>query len=208
LSNTEVEQRLMPVQARSQQRVESILDAAINVIEDIGVVSATTSEIARRAGISLASLYRYFPNKEAIIKRIAVFHLEKQKAFTQGFIGDFNLIEGLDLLIDCFAEFYRSEPAYIEVWSGIEGFPELAALELEDLENNAEMLSAKAAQEIPHINKKELKIIARTLSRAIGQNLRLAMTMSRKDANDTIAEVKFMAHAYLQARLGSPPTTD
>ena len=53
--------RKTPVQQRSADRLARILDAAAQVFEDRGFEGATTEAIALRAGISIGSLYQYFP---------------------------------------------------------------------------------------------------------------------------------------------------
>src|SRR5262245_21790233 len=58
------------VQARAQSTVEAILGATAQVLEGIGFDAATTNRIAERAGVSIGSLYQYFPNKEAIAGKI------------------------------------------------------------------------------------------------------------------------------------------
>jgi AcrR family transcriptional regulator len=59
--------RKTPSQARSAITVEAILDAAIRIFEDEGYRSATTVKVAARAGVSVGSLYQYFPNKLALL---------------------------------------------------------------------------------------------------------------------------------------------
>ena len=72
-------------QHRSQDTVEVILQAATHILEKVGLTQATTNRIAEHAGVSIGSLYQYFPNKEALagalidreIRRKAEFVLEK-----------------------------------------------------------------------------------------------------------------------------------
>ncbi len=59
--------RIKPSQARGKERVRIILAAALKTFQERGFVSATTNEIAERAGIPIGSLYRYFPNKDALL---------------------------------------------------------------------------------------------------------------------------------------------
>ena len=62
--------RRQPEQRRSRQRVESILDAAAELIAQSGVDATSMSDVADRAGIRLPSVYRYFPNKQAILQTL------------------------------------------------------------------------------------------------------------------------------------------
>ena len=57
-----------PLQARSQQTLERILDAAEQIINDKGVEAATVSEIAKRAGSSVGAFYARFADKEALVR--------------------------------------------------------------------------------------------------------------------------------------------
>lgn len=63
--------RKLPNQNRSRDKVEKILAATVCLLETAGGEGITTNHIARKAGISVASLYQYFPNKHAVI--FAVF---------------------------------------------------------------------------------------------------------------------------------------
>ena len=55
--------------------MRAILEAAARIFEEVGVEAATTDRIAARAGISVGSLYQYFPNKDAILVALAHCHL-------------------------------------------------------------------------------------------------------------------------------------
>jgi AcrR family transcriptional regulator len=63
--------RKIPRQARSLATVEVILDAAALLLVDEGYEQTTTNRIAERAGVSIGSLYQYFPNREAVVAAVA-----------------------------------------------------------------------------------------------------------------------------------------
>jgi AcrR family transcriptional regulator len=65
-----VSARKAPRQKRSRQLVEDILEAAIRVLSHEGAKRFTTARVAETAGVSVGSLYQYFPNKEAILFRL------------------------------------------------------------------------------------------------------------------------------------------
>jgi AcrR family transcriptional regulator len=62
--------RKQPKQARSNELVEAILKAALQVLAKEGARRFTTTRVAERAGVSVGSLYQYFPNKAAILFRL------------------------------------------------------------------------------------------------------------------------------------------
>jgi AcrR family transcriptional regulator len=65
-----VDPRKRPSQARAQLTVDAILVATERVLAQRGTTRATTNRIAEVAGVSIGSLYQYFPNKEALIESV------------------------------------------------------------------------------------------------------------------------------------------
>jgi AcrR family transcriptional regulator len=65
----------MPVQARSAYTVEAIFEATIQVLVQGGVQLLTTTKVADRAGVSVGTLYQYFPNKNALLSATLERHL-------------------------------------------------------------------------------------------------------------------------------------
>lgn len=69
--------RKMPVQARSAVTVEAILSATIQVLLAEGQERLTTTRVAYRAGVSVGTLYQYFPNKQALLRAVLERHLDE-----------------------------------------------------------------------------------------------------------------------------------
>ena len=65
-----VSSRKQPKQSRSAELVAAILQAAVQVLAEGGAGRFTTARVAERAGVSVGSLYQYFPNKAAILFRL------------------------------------------------------------------------------------------------------------------------------------------
>jgi AcrR family transcriptional regulator len=72
--------RKAPRQRRSQQTVDRIVEAAARVFNEDGYPSTTTNEIAAEAGVSIGSLYQYFPNKDSLLIEIARRHISESLA--------------------------------------------------------------------------------------------------------------------------------
>jgi AcrR family transcriptional regulator len=70
------EPRKSPVQARSTASVSAILEATVQVLLDVGKERLTTTRVAHRAGVSVGTLYQYFPNKSALLQAVLRNHLE------------------------------------------------------------------------------------------------------------------------------------
>ncbi|OKO81574.1 TetR family transcriptional regulator [Bradyrhizobium sp. NAS96.2] len=65
-----ISSRKQPQQARSTELVAAILDAAVQVLMKEGAQRFTTARVAEKAGVSVGSLYQYFPNKTSILFRL------------------------------------------------------------------------------------------------------------------------------------------
>ena len=67
IARSRLQPRKMPVQPRSAHTVDSIVEAAARILETRGLAAFNTNAVAARAGLSVGSLYQYFPGKDALI---------------------------------------------------------------------------------------------------------------------------------------------
>lgn len=74
---TRLKARKQPSQSRSEVTVEAIHEAAIQVLLADGLTRLTTTRVATRAGVSVGTLYQYFPNKEALLFAVLLNHFEE-----------------------------------------------------------------------------------------------------------------------------------
>jgi AcrR family transcriptional regulator len=108
--------RRRPIQARSRATTAAILEAAARVFAEHGYAAGTTNRIAERAGVSVGSLYEYYPNKDAILVALVEAHFRdvgarvaEQVAAVEG--------QGLPLatligrFVDLMVALHRDDPA-------------------------------------------------------------------------------------------------
>src|SRR5271156_1556735 len=69
--------RRRPQQRRARQTVEAILDAVVRILKREGVQAVTTNRVAEVAGVSIGSVYQYFPDKRAIFVALHQRHIEE-----------------------------------------------------------------------------------------------------------------------------------
>lgn len=107
--------RRSPVQERSQETVERIFKATSELLGKTALEEITTSLIARKASVSVGALYRFFPDKQAIIDAIAVKYVEEFRASLEGRFSEISLADGpafLSGVIDAFAGFLDAHPDF------------------------------------------------------------------------------------------------
>jgi AcrR family transcriptional regulator len=80
--------RRKPTQVRAQATVEAMLDAVVRLLKRCGASSVTTNRIAETAGVSIGSVYQYFPNKRAIFIALHDRHLREVDRVIQHRIGE------------------------------------------------------------------------------------------------------------------------
>ncbi|MGE7955856.1 TetR family transcriptional regulator [Pseudomonas sp. NPDC089530] len=102
----QVSSRKRPQQARSTELVAAILEAAIQVLAKEGAQRFTTARVAEKAGVSIGSLYQYFPNKAAILFRLQSDEWQQTTQMLRGILEDVGKapLERLRVLVQVFIQ--------------------------------------------------------------------------------------------------------
>lgn len=87
-SSPRLSSRKQPRQARSAELVAVILEAAVQVLAKEGAQRFTTARVAERAGVSVGSLYQYFPNKASILFRLQSDEWRQTTELLGSILGD------------------------------------------------------------------------------------------------------------------------
>jgi len=108
-----VSSRKRPQQARSTELVAAILDAAVQVLAKEGAQRFTTARVAEKAGVSVGSLYQYFPNKAAILFRLQSDEWRQTTELLRGILEDVRRppLERLRTLVHAFVHSECDEAA-------------------------------------------------------------------------------------------------
>lgn len=104
-----------PVQARSTARLAGLLDAAAAVVDELGYERLTTAMVAEHAGASIGTVYRYFPDRIAVLQALAARNLERTLTKVTSEISNpkhANWADALNGGLDVFVEAFRNEPGF------------------------------------------------------------------------------------------------
>jgi AcrR family transcriptional regulator len=110
-----------PVQARSNARLTTLLDAAAAVVQEIGYERLTTAMVAQHAGASIGTVYRYFPDRIALLEGLAARNLERVLVRGTEAIDDrahTDWMSALTAAFDVLVDAFRTEPGFRGIRSG------------------------------------------------------------------------------------------
>ncbi|GAA1266799.1 TetR/AcrR family transcriptional regulator [Saccharothrix xinjiangensis] len=195
--------RRQPVQQRSAKRVERMLEACAQLIEEVGYDGVTTTLIAERAGVAVGSLYQFFPDKRAVVQALTLRNLEKFIQTVDGRFGSTTLEhwwDAVDSIFDVYVQMHREVPAFSRLHFG-----DVVDMRLLDdrRDNNtvisdriAEMISAKF--EIPF---DEIQLPISIAVEAADGVLNLAFRRDAAGDQRILDEAKTMVRGYLSTRM-------
>lgn len=110
-----------PVQARSTARLTALLDATAEIIDEIGFERLTTAMVAERAGASIGTVYRYFPDRIAVLQSLAARNLERVVRRCVAEVAEpahTDWHAALSAAFDIFVEGFRNEPGFRSLRTG------------------------------------------------------------------------------------------
>lgn len=169
LKKPKISPRKPPQQERSKQLVADILEAAIRVLERHGARNFTTIRVAQKAGISVGSLYQYFPNKESILFRLQAEEWERTwKSLREALFSEGPPFERLHEMV---RRFFQSEADEAELRVALDDAHALLrnAPEAQQLKANAlEDMKKFIAEAAPSIVGKQRTFVAKYVFTALG----------------------------------------
>jgi AcrR family transcriptional regulator len=110
-----------PVQARSTARLTALLDAAAAAVHELGYERLTTAMVAERAGASIGTVYRYFPDRIAVLQALAGRNLERVLSGVTASVTDpaaTNWRDAVSSAFDGYVDAFRTEPGFGSLRSG------------------------------------------------------------------------------------------
>jgi AcrR family transcriptional regulator len=109
------------MQARSRERLRRVLDAADEVLAAEGPEAFTTTRVAEVAAVSIGSVYRFFPDKEAIVEALAVRYWSDFEDLVAG-VAEADEAQPLDdpigAVLDVLVAGFRARPGFLGLWFG------------------------------------------------------------------------------------------
>ena len=199
----------VPRQERSQLRFEQVIEVALRLFGERGYEAVSMREIAREANTPIASIYQYFPTKQAIVKEIWVRYSqtvrEQLGADLLAFV-EAKQQQGGELLIermvDLITALQLSSPAYVEVWGCIAATPELRVLNDQDTLVLAGMVTEAIMSVRPDVERDDIEGLALMLTEAASSITKLTLALPEPQRNHIIRQLKNTMTRLYRATLG------
>jgi len=205
ISRRRLEPRKVPKQARSQTTVDAILEAAAQVFERHGYAAGTTNRIAERAGVSIGSLYQYFPSKDAILVALVHRHLAQGTAALAPHIERLGrgarFDDVLPDVVNAMVAMHALAPGLHRVLFEETPLPAELRAELDELEDRLVDITADALSDDPRFRPADPRVTARIVIATIeGLTHRLVLRPPPGASPETIAgEITAIVRAYVRA---------
>lgn len=198
-----------PVQARSNARLSALLDAAAVTIDKVGYERLTTAMVAERANASIGTVYRYFPDRIAVLQGVAaraterfVTHIDTTLATR----SHANWWEALEEVIDDFVGAFSGTPAFASLRFG-------DVLDLRPRENDGTRLGV-VTERIAHLlvarhgmpEGNELTFTLEVVFTLLDTLLARAFLFDPKGDAAYIDEARALAHRHMTRVFGEPAT--
>jgi len=186
--------RRIPSQSRSKEKYEKILKTARELIGSRGNDSVSMREISKHSGVALASIYQYFPDKNAILQAIMEGLFENVTQTLEYALKDCNSIDeltsGLNQCVDVFYLVFKKDPVLAILWAGLQTNPKLLELDAKDSMKNAEIISQKVCKIVNSVAQQKVYDSALLIVHMIGSTIRLALTLTEEEGDRLVNEFK------------------
>jgi AcrR family transcriptional regulator len=192
--------RRRPAQRRSAERVQRMLDACAEILDEDGYNGLTTTRIAQRAKVAIGSVYQFFPDKRAVAQALALRNLDLfgQRISERLAEGDFaEWSDTVGAIIDIFVDMHRTVPGF-----RVLRFGDVADVNLldSDADNNSVVADRLREMIVETFDVADTPELARALAISVGAGDAVLKMAFRRDPDgdpEIVAEAERLIHGYL-----------
>jgi AcrR family transcriptional regulator len=192
--------RRIPQQERGERRVTELLDAAADVLSEVGYESATMKAIAKRASASIGAVYQYFPNKEAVVRALRSRYsdeMEQRWTNLEEATASLSVKQLAQRFVDVMVRFMEEHPAYIKILDVPAGYKRDPKARDHLRERIADVFRARR----PTLSSEQAYRVANVSLQIIKSMNALYAQADPKERLDIVKEYKLNLTAYLELRL-------
>lgn len=193
------------MQARSRDRLRRVLDAADELLAREGADAFTSTRVAQTAGVSVGSIYRFFPDKEAIVEALALRYWSDFEDLVAGVVQADEadpLDDPVGAVVDVLVAGFQARPGFLSLWFG-----GLRTERVRDVTRPTRTAIARSIERLLHRHwpaapRRTRARVAEMAVLAGDGLLREAFRRDRSGDSTVLAESRVMLSAYIARRLG------
>ena len=207
-ASDDLQPRRLPQQPRARRSVERLLEVTAELLEEVGVDRVTTNLVAERAGLNIGTLYKYFPNKYALINALALAFAEGQIEAMRAYLRHADPAhpwqEVHDGLIDVLVAFNREHTGAVALQRALLAVPELLAAYRRMNFLTAQELNGFLRRWGVDLPDRRLDLMVLCMGEASAALLDLAASGEDYAADEIVAEMKAMLKGYIALHMEGP----
>lgn len=199
--------RTEPTQRRSTQRLDALLDAAAELVDEVGFERLTTQMVAERAGASIGTVYRYFPDRVAVLHGLRERSIDRYRARVAERLAEIRLTNWWELVetaVDALDDLYRDEPGFTVVHAADRELSD----DGEEPEFASRMVRVLAAEFGGVADTPELRFRFGVAMELVDALVHRAHTRDPQGDPRYLEEAKRVVHGYLAEHLDGAVRTD
>ncbi len=183
--------RRQPKQQRSRERVDLILDAAADLLAQVGPGGTTITAVSEATGLATSSIYTYVEDDRRLIGAVLERGLELIRQTVIEIVGNpatlENFVEALSVGTSTYINAYRTQPGLREALAFAEADPELAGINLADTRRNTATILAALEPLVPDVDHSHAALL---LTHFAGALASLVATVDEQEAASLIVEFR------------------
>ncbi len=204
MTDTDLHPRMVPAQKRAEETVKQILNTSAMLLDEVGLDGFNTNLLAERAGLRVGTIYRYFPNKLAILRALILEYANHMKTALETFNDladpekDWQHV--ICSSIDNYVAAAKKQKGFISIRRAMQAAPELRAIEKQLVRELSESIVEAIIKRGGRTSREQLLHVAGTFLMAAAATYDLAYLKGRKSQQteaEIIAELKLMSLSYL-----------
>ena len=193
--------RLQPQQQRAQQSIELILASAATLLDEAGLDAFNTNLLAKHAGIRVRTIYRYFPNKFAILAELARRNTMRVIEVAEGFSPladvEISLQQGLDIFWSNYQSKIAKLPGVASVRHACRVYPELESIRHQFHATLSKQFETAIMKRGIKLQPAKRRLVSALFIETTNAILDYAESLEPKRKLDLIKELQLMQHRYL-----------
>lgn len=200
--------RALPKQERARRTIDLLLNTTAQLLPEVGVDAFNTNLLAKAAGVGPRAIYRYFPNKWAVLRALA----ERYQAFELEWMGDLSRFARapnweplVDQTIDDYFQAAKKEPGFAALRSAGRASPELREFEDESNALVARQLAVGLGGLGLRCKDAELLALCRVIIESVNRVVDTCLSLTEDDSQALLTQLKIMIRQLVRYHLGGAP---